>query len=81
MFKCIFVTRKRSRCHRGVGEWGAFPLKFLRFDHYLNIFDVLIDVRITKDSKVTMVDFHENAKGNINTSAREEAKVSKYTHR
>ena len=64
-----------------MGEWGAFPLKFLRFDHYLNIFDVLIDVRITKDSKVTMVDFHENAKGNINTSAREEAKVSKYTHR
>ena len=47
----------------GVGEWGAFPLKFLRFDHYLNIFDVLNDVRITKDSKVTMVDFHEN--GNI----------------
>ena len=47
----------------------------------MNIFDVLIDVRITKDSKVTMVDFNENAKGNINMSAREEAKVSKYTHR
>ena len=81
---CLNVFSWHERGHAVTAGWGSgelSPLKFLRFDHYLNIFDVLIDVRITKDSKVTMVDLHENAKGNINMSAREEAKVSKYTHR
>ena len=79
---CLNVFSWHERGHAVTAGWGSGELSPLNFWGLIiiNIFDVLIDVRITKDSKVTMVDFHENAKGNINMSAKE-AKVSKYTHR
>ena len=79
---CLNVFSWHERGHAVTAGWGSGELSPFNFWGLIiiNIFDVLIDVRITKDSKVTMVDFHENAKGNINMSAKE-AKVSKYTHR